>query len=48
MFKIEIYDSQENKSWEEEYDSYYLFRKRVIKIKHSDRLKIIFMSNLSC
>ena len=39
-FYINIYDKTTNKSWKEEFDSYYLFRKRVIKLNYSKKLFI--------
>lgn len=46
MYYIEIYDKENDKSWHEEFDSYYLFRKRVIKLKHSKKLIMIARSLL--
>lgn len=46
MYYIEIYDYQTEKSWTEKYDSYYLFRKRVIKLNYSKRLVILSRSLL--
>ena len=40
MYFINIYDKSTNKSWKEEFDSYYLFRKRVIKLNYSKKLFI--------
>lgn len=46
MYFIEIYDKTNGNSWKEEFESYYLFRKRVIKLKHSKKLSIIYRSLL--
>lgn len=46
MFFIRIWDKINNKTWQEEFDSYYLFRKRVIKLKHSKKLTMVSYSNL--
>ena len=40
MYFINIYDKTTNKNWKEEFDSYYLFRKRVIKLNYSKKLFI--------
>lgn len=46
MYFINITDNTTQKSWCENYDSYYLFRKRVIKLKYSKKLAITSRSNL--
>lgn len=46
MYYIEIYCYETEKSWIEKFDSYYLFRKRVIKLEHSKRLVILSRSLL--
>lgn len=46
MYYIDIYDNSTKKSWREEFDSYFNFRKRVIKLKYSKKLVIISRSNL--
>ena len=46
MYYIKILDTTTNRSWKEEFDSYYLFRKRVIKLKYSNKLIIISRSLL--
>lgn len=46
MYYIEIYDITTKKTWKEEFDSYYFFRKRVIKLKHSDKLLMVERSLL--
>lgn len=46
MYYIEIYDYDTEKTWTERFDSYYLFRKRVIKLKYSKRLVILARSLL--
>lgn len=40
MYFINIYDKSTNKSWEEKFESYYFFRKRVAKLKYSKKLFI--------
>ena len=45
MFYIDIYDNTTNKSWVEEFESYYFFKKRVNKLKYSKKLKITSRSN---
>ena len=42
----EIYNSETNKSWKEEFDSYYFFRKRVTKLKYSKKLVVTSRSAL--
>jgi len=46
MFYIKILDTTNNNIWKEEFDSYYLFRKRVMKLKHSNKLMITSRSTL--
>ena len=46
MYFIKIFDITTNKNWKEEFDSYYLFRKRVIKLKYSKKLVVIARSLL--
>lgn len=46
MYEINIYDTTTNKNWTETFNSYYLFRKRVMKLNHSRKLKIISRSTL--
>ena len=46
MYYIEILDLSTNKRWTEEFTSYYIFRKRVIKLGYSKKLMIISRSNL--
>ena len=46
MYFIEIYDYDTEKSWRETYESYYLFRKRVLKLEYSKRLVILSRSLL--
>ena len=43
---INIYDKIKNKSWKEEFDSYYFFRKRVTKLKYSKKLVVTSRSTL--
>ena len=46
MYFIKIYDKSTNKSWKEESDSYYFFRKRVTKLKYSKKLFVTSRSAL--
>lgn len=46
MYFINITDNTTNKSWKEEFDSYYLFRKRMYKLKYSKKLFITSRSAL--
>ena len=46
MYEIKIYDTTTDKTWIETFDSYYFFRKRVMKLKYSKKLKIISRSAL--
>ena len=46
MYFINIYDKTTNKSWKEEFDSYYFFRKRVTKLKYSKKLVVTSKSNI--
>lgn len=46
MYYINITDLETGKNWKEEFDSYYLFRKRVIKLEHSKKLFITSRNNL--
>ena len=39
-YEIDIYDKQTNRRWTEYYDSYYLYRKRIIKLRYSKRLVV--------
>lgn len=43
---INIFDTTTNKTWREEFESYYFFRKRVIKLKYSKKLMVLSRSNL--
>lgn len=47
LYFINIYDSENNKSWKEEFTSYYLFKKRITKLKYSKKLFITSHSNLA-
>lgn len=38
MYFINILDITTNKEWKEEFDSYYLFRKRYYKLLYSKKL----------
>lgn len=40
MYFINIYDKSTNKSWKEEFDSEYFFRKRLAKLKYSQKLVV--------
>ena len=44
MYFINVYDKETEKTWKEEFTSYYLFKKRVIKLKHSKKLVMISRS----
>ena len=46
MFFIRIYDKKNNQTWQETFDSYYLFRKRFYKLKYSKKLVMTSYSNL--
>ena len=46
MYFINIYDKSTNKSWEEKFESYYFFRKRVTKLKYSKKLVVTSRSAL--
>lgn len=46
MYFIEIFDTTTNKNWKEEFDSYYLFKRRYTKLKHSKKLVMTSYSNL--
>ena len=46
MYFIRIYNSETKKSWEERFASYYIFRKRVIKLQHSKKLFVTSRSNM--
>lgn len=46
MYYIDIYDKETGKTWHEDFNSYYFFRKRVIKLKHSKKLRMIARSLL--
>lgn len=46
MLFINVYDNTTGKSWKEEFNSYYFFRKRVIKLGYSKKLQVISRSNL--
>ena len=45
-FYINIYDKSTGKSWQEEFESYYLFRKRYTKLKYSKKLVVTSRSAL--
>ena len=46
MFWINIYDITTNKTWREQFESYYLFKKRVNKLRYSKKLQVTSRSNL--
>lgn len=46
MYFINIYDKTTNKSWREDYDSYYIFKKRITKLKYSKKLVVTSKSNI--
>lgn len=43
---INIFDTTANKTWCEEFDSYYFFKKRIIKLKYSKKLVVTSRSAL--
>lgn len=46
MYEIKILDNTTKKTFNENYDSYYLFRKRVMKLRYSSKLIMLSHSNL--
>lgn len=46
MYYIKILDLTSGKEWKEEYDSYYLFRKRYYRLLYSKKLIITSHSSL--
>ena len=46
MFYINIFDNTTNKTWREEFESYYLLKKRVNKLRYSKKLQVTSRSNL--
>ena len=46
MFEIKILDIEKDKVFVENYDSYYLFRKRITKLRYSVKLIMLSHSNL--
>ena len=46
MYFINIYNKTTNKSWKERYESEYLFRKRLTKLKYSKKLVVTSRSAL--
>ena len=46
MFYINILDTSTGKTWKEKFDSYYFFRKRVMKLKYSKKLMVTSRSIL--
>ena len=46
MFYINIFDNTTNKAWREEFESYYLFKKRVNKLRYSKKLVVTSRSAL--
>lgn len=46
MFEIKILDIVNDKVFVENYDSYYLFRRRVSKLRYSVKLIMLSHSNL--
>ena len=43
---INIFDTITNKTWCEEFESYYFFRKRIMKLKYSKKLVVTSRSAL--
>lgn len=46
MYEIKIKDNTTSKTFNENYDSYYLFIKRVMKLRHSSKLTMVSHSSL--
>lgn len=46
MFEIKILDHTTKKTFNENYDSYYLFRKRYVKLRYSKKLQIMAHSTI--
>lgn len=46
MFYINIYDLTTGNTWREDFESYYLFKKRVNKLRYSKKLQVTSRSNL--
>lgn len=46
MYYIEIYNKITDKKWKENFDSYYLFRKRYNKLRFSNKLVMTSYSSL--
>ena len=46
MFYINIYNLTTGNTWRENFESYYFFRKRYMKLKYSKKLKMLSSSNL--
>lgn len=44
MYYIKVYDYKSEKTWIEKFDSYYKFRKRVIKLSYTRKLVILSIS----
>lgn len=44
--EITIFDKNTQREWTEYYSSYYLFRKRVNKLKYSNHLIIVSRDNM--
>ena len=40
-YELDIMDKETKRVWTEKYDSYYLYKKRIIKLRYSKRLVII-------
>lgn len=40
-YELNIIDKTTNRTWTEYYDSYYLLRKRIIKLSYSKKLHIL-------
>ena len=46
MYEISICDNTTKNKWTEHFDSYYLFKRRYTKLKHSKKLVMTSYSNL--
>ena len=44
---INIYDRATGNAWREEFESYYFFRKRIMKLKYSKKLVVTSRSALN-
>lgn len=47
QYLIKIMDKETKRVWEENYDSYYLYKKRLTKLRYSKRLIVISQVEIS-